>query len=92
MKVGDPVLDHECWVRPEDMQTPRTVLHIDEKTPGTEIAAETSAAMASSSIVFRSDDKIYARRILNKAKLVFHFASSSAEIFCSCSCSGRVES
>ncbi|KAF6141510.1 hypothetical protein GIB67_012272 [Kingdonia uniflora] len=67
--VGDPVKDHECWMRPEDMNTPRTVLKIDENRPGTEIAAETSAAMAASSIIFRPQDRVYARRLLNKAKL-----------------------
>lgn len=71
MKVGDPVRDHMCWVRPENMQTPRTVLMIDDTQPGTEIAAETSAAMASSSIVFRGVNDTYARSLLNKAKLVF---------------------
>lgn len=55
------------------MQTPRTVLEINEKTPGTEIAAETSAAMAASAIVFRSIDRVYSRRLLNKAKLVRYF-------------------
>lgn len=70
MKVGDPVQDHQCWARPEEMKTPRTVLVIDSKTPGTEIAAETAAAMASASIVFRGVDRPYSRRLLNKAKLV----------------------
>jgi len=69
-KVGDPVQDHQCWIRPENMKTPRTVLKIDENTPGTEIAAETAAAMAASSIVFREKDRVYSRRLLNKAKLV----------------------
>ncbi|KAH0990251.1 hypothetical protein GBA52_001734 [Prunus armeniaca] len=73
---GDPKQDHQCWVRPEDMQTPRTVLEINEKTPGTEIAAETSAAMAASAIVFRSIDRVYSRRLLNKAKLLFQLAKS----------------
>ncbi|MQL73660.1 hypothetical protein Taro_006009 [Colocasia esculenta] len=76
VQVGDPVADHECWVRPENMQTPRTLYMIDEKTPGTEIAAETAAAMAASSIVFRPDDRKYARSLLNKAKLLFEFAKS----------------
>ncbi|XWS17581.1 hypothetical protein CRYUN_Cryun33cG0079300 [Craigia yunnanensis] len=76
VQVGDPVKDHECWVRPENMKTPRTVLQINESTPGTEIAAETSAAMAASSIVFRHTDRPYARRLLNKAKLLFQFAKS----------------
>ncbi|BBG95045.1 glycosyl hydrolase 9A4 [Prunus dulcis] len=76
VQVGDPNQDHQCWVRPEDMQTPRTVLEINEKTPGTEIAAETSAAMAASAIVFRSIDRVYSRRLLNKAKLLFQLAKS----------------
>ncbi|KAK7822707.1 endoglucanase 16 [Quercus suber] len=74
VQVGDPVQDHQCWIRPENMQTPRTVLKIDENTPGTEIAAETAAAMAASSIVFRGKDRVYARRLLNKAKLLFELA------------------
>ncbi|KAF8032603.1 hypothetical protein BT93_D1502 [Corymbia citriodora subsp. variegata] len=76
VQVGDPVPDHQCWIRPENMQTPRTVLKIDESAPGTEIAAETAAAMAASSIVFRRLDRAYARRLLNKAKLLFQFAKS----------------
>lgn len=52
------------------MKTKRTVLKIDGDTPGTEIAAETSAAMAASSMVFRSFDRKYARQLLNKAKMV----------------------
>ncbi|KAA8538718.1 hypothetical protein F0562_028301 [Nyssa sinensis] len=52
------------------MQTPRSVLKIDQSTPGTEIAAETSAAMAASSIAMQHLDRPYARRLLNKAKLM----------------------
>ncbi|XP_059640320.1 endoglucanase 16 [Cornus florida] len=74
VQVGDPELDHQCWMRPENMQTPRTVLRIDQNTPGTEIAAETSAAMAAASIAFRGSDRAYARQIRNKAKLLFEFA------------------
>ncbi|GFQ00047.1 endoglucanase 16 [Phtheirospermum japonicum] len=76
VQVGDPEKDHECWIRPENMKTPRTVLKIDKNTPGTEIAAETSAALAASSIVFRRVDHAYARRLLNRAKSVFHFAKT----------------
>ena len=71
MKVGDPVEERHCWMRPENMNTPRTVLQIDSNTPGTEIAAETAAAMAASSIVFREIDRPYSRSLLNKAKLVY---------------------
>ena len=69
VQVGDPNADHQCWVRPENMPTPRTLYQINDKTPGSEIAAETAAAMTASSMVFRKD-KPYSRRLLNKAKLV----------------------
>lgn len=72
LKVGDPEKDHECWMRPENMKTSRSVLQIDQNNPGTEIAAETSAAMAASSMVFRNFDQPYARRLLNKAELVIY--------------------
>ncbi|NP_001314641.1 endoglucanase 16-like precursor [Gossypium hirsutum] len=74
VQVGDPEKEHQCWVRPENMKHPRPVLEINEKAPGTEIAAETSAALAASSIVFRRIDRPYARRLLNKAKMLFKFA------------------
>uniref|UniRef100_A0A5B7BKP5 Endoglucanase n=1 Tax=Davidia involucrata TaxID=16924 RepID=A0A5B7BKP5_DAVIN len=76
VQVGDPVPDHQCWMRPENMQTPRSVLKIDQSTPGTEIAAETSAAMAAASIALVHLDRAYARHLLNKAKLLFEFAKT----------------
>ncbi|XP_072953472.1 endoglucanase 8 [Typha angustifolia] len=76
VQVGDPDADHQCWMRPENMRTPRTLYKIDENTPGTEIAAETSAAMAASSIVFRNQDRNYSRSLLNKAKLLFEFSKT----------------
>ncbi|BAF10211.1 endoglucanase 8 precursor [Oryza sativa Japonica Group] len=75
VQVGDPNADHQCWVRPENMPTPRTLYQINDKTPGSEIAAETAAAMTASSMVFRKD-KPYSRRLLNKAKLLFQFAKT----------------
>ncbi|KAE8681006.1 Endoglucanase 16 [Hibiscus syriacus] len=81
VQVGDPVEDHKCWVRPENMKTPRTVLQINESRPGTEIAAETSAAMAASSIVFRNVDLHYSHCLLNKAKSLFQFAEKNKGTF-----------
>ncbi|KAK9059556.1 hypothetical protein SSX86_020260 [Deinandra increscens subsp. villosa] len=74
VQVGDPKMDHECWVRPEIMKTPRTVLEINQNLPGTEIAAETAAALAASSIVFRNVDCAYSETLLNRAKTLFQFA------------------
>ncbi|KAL8167822.1 hypothetical protein V2J09_009321 [Rumex salicifolius] len=81
VQVGNPMSDHACWIRPENMQTPRTVLKIDANTPGTEIAAETSAALAAASIVFRQIDHEYSHNLLNKAKRLFTFAKSKKETY-----------
>ncbi|PWA45429.1 glycosyl hydrolase 9B13 [Artemisia annua] len=74
VQVGDATKDHACWERPEDMDTPRTVLKIDRNTPGTEVAAETAAALASASLVFRKSDKAYSKLLMNRAVRVFEFA------------------
>ena len=66
-KVGDATKDHACWERPEDMDTPRTVIKIDRNTPGTEVAAETAAALASASLVFRKSDRTYSKLLLKRA-------------------------
>ncbi|KAK9682978.1 hypothetical protein RND81_10G110500 [Saponaria officinalis] len=81
VQVGDPLLDHQCWVRPENMRTPRTVYKIDNNTPGTEIAAETAAALAASSIVFRRVDRPYSRTLLKRARSLFKFADTRRGTF-----------
>ena len=45
-------MDHKCWERPEDMDTPRNVFKIDAQHPGSDIAAETAAALAATSMFF----------------------------------------
>ncbi|TVU21182.1 hypothetical protein EJB05_30806, partial [Eragrostis curvula] len=72
--VGDATKDHACWERPEDMDTPRTVYKVDASSPGSDVAAETAAALAAASLVFRKADKAYASRLLARAKRVFEFA------------------
>ncbi|WVZ21306.1 hypothetical protein V8G54_008628 [Vigna mungo] len=70
VEVGDAEEDHKCWIPPEYMKTPRTVKKIGDGMAGSEIAAETAAAMAASSIVFRPKNRKYSRSLLNRAKTV----------------------
>lgn len=49
-EVGDGYSDHSCWQRPEDMTTPRTPYRIDDQHPGSDLAGETAAAMAASTL------------------------------------------
>ncbi|GMY07781.1 endoglucanase 4-like isoform X1 [Fagus crenata] len=73
-QVGDPYADHNCWERPEDMDTPRTPYAVSKKFPGSEVSAEIAAALAASSMVFRSLDLEYSARLLKWARMVFEFA------------------
>ena len=52
------------------MTTPRTAYRLDVTHPGSDIAAETAAAMASASIAFHQVDLSYAEKLLNHAKEV----------------------
>ncbi|XP_047330039.1 endoglucanase 8-like [Impatiens glandulifera] len=74
VQVGDPYSDHNCWERPEDMDTLRTAYKIDVNNPGSDVAGEMAAALAAASIVFRSRDPDYSRLLLNRAVKVFEFA------------------
>ncbi|GAB4852508.1 hypothetical protein Ancab_016722 [Ancistrocladus abbreviatus] len=74
IQVGDPVLDHKCWDRPESMSEKRPLTQVNTSTPGTEVAAETAAAMAAASLVFKTTDSTYSNTLLDHAKKLFSFA------------------
>lgn len=67
LQVGDANKDHACWERPEDMDTSRSVFKIDRNNPGSEVAAETAAALAAASLVFRRSDPSYSKLLLRTA-------------------------
>nr|XP_004499712.1 endoglucanase 9-like [Cicer arietinum] len=72
--VGDPNADHKCWERPEDMDTVRTVYYVSSNNPGSDVAAETAAALAAASIVFRKVDPTYSKLLLITSQKVYQFA------------------
>ncbi|KAJ0965466.1 hypothetical protein J5N97_026604 [Dioscorea zingiberensis] len=72
-EVGDGDTDHYCWQRPEDMTTSRRAYKIDENNPGSDLAGETAAALAASSIVFRKSNPHYSHLLLHHAQQLFEF-------------------
>lgn len=52
------------------MDTPRSVYKIDQNTPGSEVAAETAAALAAASLVFRRSDPTYSKLLVRRAMRV----------------------
>ncbi|WCJ36499.1 glycosyl hydrolase 9B1 [Euphorbia peplus] len=73
-QVGDPNNDHNCWERPEDMDTLRTTYIVNQSHPGSEVSAEIAAALAASSIVFKTIDPAYSKILVERAASVFDFA------------------
>ncbi|XP_021941322.1 endoglucanase 7-like, partial [Zootermopsis nevadensis] len=59
-QVGQGDVDHAYWGRPEDMTMSRPAYKIDTSHPGSDLAGETAAALATASIVFTSVDSGYA--------------------------------
>ncbi|XP_078439511.1 endoglucanase 17-like [Wolffia australiana] len=74
VQVGDANKDHACWERPEDMDTARTVFKVDVNSPGSDVAAETAAALAAASLVFQKADPVYSKLLRRRAISVFEFA------------------
>ena len=80
MKVGNGVIDHSHWKAPEDMESvERPAYKITRTSPGTELAAETAAAMAAASLVFNETDPDYANLLLGHALDLYDFASHHRE-------------
>lgn len=78
-QVGNGELDHKWWGSLEVVhyEMERPAYKIDTSCPGTDLAAETSAALASSSIFFRQNgDTEYANLLLEKAEKLFDFADT----------------
>lgn len=70
--MGDGNSDHYCWERAEDMTTPRDAYKIDANHPGSDVAGETAAALASAAIAFKSYNSSYSNLLLVHAKQVSH--------------------
>jgi endoglucanase len=76
VQVGDGDSDHLCWERAEDMTTPRTAFKIDPNHPGSDVAAETAAALAAASKAFRPYDSMHADLLLLHARQLLTFADT----------------
>jgi endoglucanase len=74
---GDGHQDHSFWGRPEDWpQGPRQSWKITQQQPGSELAGETAAAMASGYLVFRDVNATYAATLLTHARQLYDFAKN----------------
>ncbi|MEL6494071.1 MAG: glycoside hydrolase family 9 protein [Cyanobacteria bacterium J06623_7] len=76
-QVGNGKLDHDWWGSLEVVhyEMERPAYKIDTSCPGSDLAGETAAALASSSILFRQNgDAEYADLLVQKAERLYDFA------------------
>lgn len=80
-QVGNGGVDHAWWGSAEVMQMPRPAYKIDAQNPGSDLAAETAAAMAATSLVFQADDPAYSAELLAHAIQLYDFADDHRGVY-----------
>lgn len=75
-QLGNGGADHAWWGSAEVMAMTRPAYKIDATKPGSDLAAETAAAMAAASILFKTDDPSYSTTLLNHAIQLYNFADT----------------
>ncbi|WP_255949529.1 glycoside hydrolase family 9 protein [Streptomyces odontomachi] len=75
-QVGDGNSDHSFWGPAEVNPSPRPAYKIDDSCPGSDLAGETAAALASSAVLFKGSDSSYAATLVTHAKQLYAFADA----------------
>ncbi|AWB46889.1 endoglucanase [Paenibacillus sp. CAA11] len=73
-QIGNGTADHNWWGPAEVMPMDRPAYKIDAANPGSDLAGETAAALAASSIIFKDSDPAYSAKLLKHAKELYQFA------------------
>ncbi|AEI10553.1 glycoside hydrolase family 9 protein [Cellulomonas gilvus] len=84
VQVGDGEADHKWWGPAEVMTMARPSMKITASCPGSDVAGETAAAMAASSLVFAEDDPAYAAKLVTHAKQLYSFADTYRGAYSDC--------
>lgn len=80
-QVGDGDLDHAYWGPPESMTMARPSMKIDASAPGSDLAAETAAALAASAMVLAGEDPTEAVTLIEHAEALYQFADTHRGIY-----------
>lgn len=77
-QVGDGDADHAKWTAAEVIEhlMERPTAALNTSTPGSEVSAETAAAFAAASMLFKDSDPDYSATLLQHAKDLFAFADN----------------
>jgi endoglucanase len=83
-QVGNGSIDHSWWGPVEVYPRAAPAYKIDGNCGGSDLAAETAAAMAAASIVFKASDAAYAAKLLTHARQLYAFADSKRQKYSEC--------
>lgn len=84
-QVGNGSQDHAWWGPAEVMPMARPAYKISASCPGSDLAGETAAALAATSILFRTEgDTAYADSLLTHAEQLYTFADTYRGTYTSC--------
>ena len=75
-QVGNPSISNKFWGPPELIQGERPAYKIDAQNPGSDLAGESAAALASASILYEAIDPARAKLLREKAKKLITFAEA----------------
>ncbi|WP_188112091.1 glycoside hydrolase family 48 protein [Aquimarina sp. RZ0] len=78
--------DHNFWMAPEMVDVhpqygQRKSYKLSPSKPGTEVACETAAALASASIIFKDSDPAYSATLLRHAKELYEFGDANRGLY-----------
>jgi endoglucanase len=83
-QVGDGSSDHAFWGAPEVNPSPRPSFAVTSTCPGSDLAGESAAALAASSILFQSSDSSYAATLRSQAASIYQFGDTFRGTYDSC--------
>lgn len=84
VQVGQGGTDHSWWGPVEVYPLPAPSYKITATCGGSDVAAETAAAMAAASMVFKASDPAYAARLLTHARQLYDFADTVRAKYSDC--------
>jgi len=83
-QVADPNTDHQYWGPAETNPTVRPSAAVTASCAGSDLVGQASAALAASSIVFKTSDPKYSAQLLSQAQSLFTFADTHLGDYASC--------
>ncbi|GFS19131.1 endoglucanase [Elysia marginata] len=82
VQVGDGNADHAYWGRAEEMTMSRPCQYVSTSNKGSDVAAETAAAMAVGALAFQDKgEQAYSAQLLQSAESLYSFAKNNRGVF-----------